>query len=125
MNSSEMALAIRVAMIGVAAMLFTAAQLRVLAGSPPRRTRYIVAWLVSAVILAALGTYLDSLVGRAGMSERAQGLFFAAAAAAIALTAGHRLSQSPFWMTAGRGRRVTLLLALNALIVWLLDGALR
>lgn len=120
-----MALVIRVAVIAVAALLFTAGQLRVLTGSAPRRTRYVIAWLVVTIVLAALISHLDSLVGRAAASDRMTSAVFAGVTAALALGAGARLSQSPFWQAAASPGRVVALLVLHALIVFLADSVAR
>lgn len=125
MTSSQMAVVLRGAVIAVAAMLFTAAQLRVLKGNTPRRTRYAVAWILISIMLGAFISYLDAMVGRAGIADRVASFAFAAVTAALALGAGARLSQSPFWTSATRFRKALALLLIHALIVYLADRVAR
>lgn len=120
-----MALGIQVAVIAMAALLLTSAQLRVFKGAPPRRTRYVIAWLVCAIVLGAVMSYVDSQVGRAALADRLGSFAVAAVICAVALFAGSRLGASPYWGSASRVHRVLALLGLHVLIVFLANAVAR
>lgn len=126
MTSSQSALLINLAVLVVAALLATVAQLRVLGGgTPPRRMRYLVAWVVVTVALGAFMAMGSGLVGRSALSDRAMSVATAAVMMALALLAGARLAASPFWDRARGVWRGLALFTLHLVIVGLADRVLR
>lgn len=103
LNSSQTARAIQVALVAVAAMLITSAQFRVLAGGgAPSRVRYAVAWLVCAVVLGALGAYLDAMVGLTAIGDRVLNFVGAAVHVLVGLAVAHWWTRRPSWPTYSR-----------------------
>lgn len=108
MTSSEIAQIALAAQIAVAALVLTSLQLRVLRRSPPRRRAYVVAWVVSIVIVGGLIWLSDMPVGNTGLARRVNSGLLVAVVGAVALAAGSWVSgRFP-----GDGKRVLRGLAL-------------
>jgi hypothetical protein len=116
LTSSQLATVIRVALIAVAALVLTAAELRVIAKPPPRRVRYVVAWLACSAILGGLAIYLDTRVGLTAPGDRVLSVAGAALLSAAALAVGAWWTRRPAWNSYSRPIAVASLLAVQAAI---------
>lgn len=116
LTSSQLATVIRAALVVVAALTLTAAELRVIAAPPPRRVRYVAAWLACSAILAGLAIYLDSRVGLTAPGDRALSMAGAALLSSVALAVGAWWTRRPAWNSYSRPVAVGSLLAVQALI---------
>lgn len=88
MTSSEIAQLVLVAQIGIAALVLTSLQWRVLRRSPPRRGAYMVAWVACIVILGGLIWLTDVPVGNTSLPRRVNSGLLVAGVGAVALAAG-------------------------------------
>lgn len=113
MNSSQRALLTLGALWLVATLSLTSAQLRVLAGPPPRGRRYLVAWLVCTLLFGGLLSYLDQVTGRARMTASLYNFGLAGILSGVALTAGGFVERN------SRSARFLRLVLLHGLIVLL------
>jgi hypothetical protein len=118
MNSSQMASVVSGAVALVTTLLLMSVQLRVLRRPAGLRPGYAVAWAISTAMLGGLWSYLDTMVGRAGMADRVANVSVAGLVAGLALGAGHLLSRSRWWQRTRRGAQAASLLAVHGAIVW-------
>ncbi len=88
MSSSEIAQLVLVAQIGIAALVLTSLQLRVLRRSPPRRGAYVAAWVACIVIVGGLIWMTDVPVGNTGLARRLNSGLLVGVVGAAALAAG-------------------------------------
>lgn len=112
LTSTQIALLIQGALVIVAALTITAAELRVLRAEPPRRTRYLLAWLACAALLAGLAIYLDRMVGITGRGDMMLNVIGAGVLAAAGLAIAGWWTRRPAW---GRHRRWLAILSLVAI----------
>ena len=88
MTSSDIARAVLVAMIAIATMLATSAQLRVAKRPDGRARRYVVAWLVCVFVLSGLIWVTDAQVGNVDWRRRLVSVGVIGGIFAVALGAG-------------------------------------
>ena len=117
MTSSQSARLILLALWFVATLLLTSAQLRVIAVEPPRRWRYVVAWIGCTLIGGALLSMVDNAVGRADWGRRIANTVLSAAVAAVALGTGAWVTQRPEWLKRHGVVRFLTLLLLQAVVI--------
>jgi hypothetical protein len=116
MTSTQLALVIRSALVVTAALVITAAQLRVLRAPPPRRWRYVTAWLACTLLLGALAIYLDTMVGITAIGDRLLSLAGAGVLVAVGLAAGAWWTRRPDWPRYNRLVAVVSLFVIEVLI---------
>ncbi len=118
MNSSQIAKLVLVALFGVAALLVSSAQWRVVQQPTPRRRAYVVAGAVSTILLAGLVSATDYMVGRRGTFV--MNLAMAAVVCALALGVGEWWTRRPRWAASGRVYKFMTLISLHLLTVAML-----
>ena len=114
MTSSDIARAVLVAMLGIAALLVTSAQLRVVEHPDRRARRYGVAWLVCVVVMTGLMWVTDAQVGNDDWQRRLAGVAVIGGIFAAALAAGAWWTARP--ASRSRGRAISLFL-IHALVI--------
>jgi len=116
-TSSEIARFALIAQIVVAALVITSAQLRVLRRAEPRRSAYIVAWLVCTAVIAGIVWLTDAQVGNATTSRRVGSGMLAGFTSACALAAGEWWAFRPPHLSVGMLRFLVLPLIHLAIVV--------
>ena len=105
MNSSQVAEAVAVVAVLVAALVLTVAQWRVLARPEPRTRAYVIAWLVSVSAIAGFRSLMDYMVGNSTTERVLLNVTWMAAPCALSLFFASR-----FMRPAPRGPRQLLVL---------------
>src|SRR5688572_26177006 len=88
MTSTEIAQLVIAAKIGIAALVLTSLQSRVLRRPPPRRRAYLLAWVVCVVIVGGLIWVTDIQVGNTSLTRRVNSALLVGGVGATALAAG-------------------------------------
>jgi hypothetical protein len=114
-TSTQAAETVLIAAWAVATMVLTSAQLRV----AKRRSwrRYIVAWLFCTLLLGALLSAMDFMVGRAEPMRILADVMLAAVISGLALAAGARWIRRPWWAQTNEPLRTITLLLIQGLVV--------
>ena len=118
MSSSESARLVLCAVWLVATLVLTSAQLRVLAGSPPRTRRYVVAWVVSTLILGGLLHVMDRMIGAIDWRRQLMNVCVAGTVAVAGLVAGTGLARWKLWHRLHGSLRFLVLLLAEAVVVF-------
>lgn len=118
MSSSESARLVLLAVWLVAVLVLSSAMLRVLAGSPPRSRRYVVAWLVSTLVLGGLLFLMDKMLATVDWSRQLANLRLAGIVSAVGLVAGSLLARLSFWTRQRGAVRFVVLVLVQAAIVF-------
>ena len=93
MNSSQIALIASLVPVLVSGLVLASAQARVLKRPAPRRRAYVIAWIASAVFLAAFRTLTDYVVGSATVPGALRHLAVVGAFSAASLFAADTLAR--------------------------------
>ena len=110
MTSSQIALAASLVSVAVSAAVLASAQMRVLRRPPPRRNAYLVAWIVSAVVLGAFRTLADRVVGNVIVQVALADFAWMAGISAVSLAVAHVLAMPRFFRLLAMHAAVFLLL---------------
>lgn len=117
MNSTQIARLITIAVGVVATLVLTSAQLRVVQRPAPRGGRYLVAWVVCALVLGGLVSATDRIVGQSDTMRSIVNFATAGAVSALALGIGMWWTDRSRWATAGSTSRLLTLLTIHGLTI--------
>ena len=117
MNSTQIARLITIAVGVVATLVLTSAQLRVVQRPAPRHGRYLVAWVVCALVLGGLVSATDRLVGQVDTVRSIVNVVSAGAVSALALGVGMWWTDRSRWATAGSMSKLFTLVSIHGLTI--------